>query len=120
MRGDTANMLALLDSFTFESEEDIAMTIAQDFRKRRIEKNLTREMVAKESGVPLGTLSRFEQKGLISLKHLISLALTLGYKSEIKRLFAEQKYSTMEELLQIRRNAGRKSAHQKRTSHEKD
>lgn len=119
MREDTVNILSMLDSFALEREEDIAMAIANDFRKRRIEKNLTREMVAKQSGVPLGNLSRFEQKGLISLKNLISLAVALGYTSEIKDVFSQPKYSTMEELTEIRKNAGRKAAHQKRKTDEK-
>lgn len=120
MREETANILSMLDSFALETEEDVAMAIAADFRKRRIEKNLTREMVARQSGVPMGNLSRFEQKGLISLKNLISLAIALGYTSEIKGVFSRQKYSTMEELTEIRRNAGRKTAHQKRKPDEKD
>lgn len=120
MREYTANILSMLDNFTLESGTDIAMAIAEDFRKRRIEKNLTREMVAEQSGVPLGSLSRFEQKGLISLKNLISLAMALGYASEIKNMFSQQKYSTMEELTEIRKNAGRKVAHQKRKTDEKD
>ena len=65
MREYTANILSILDNFTLESEEDIAKAIADDFRKRRIEKNLTREMVANQSGVPLGNLSRLRQKGII-------------------------------------------------------
>lgn len=120
MREYTANILSILDNFTLESEKDIAKAIADDFRKRRIEKNLTREMVANQSGVPLGNLSRFEQKGLISLKNLISLAVALGYASEIKGIFSQQKYSTMEELTEIRKNAGRKTAQQKRKTDEKE
>ena len=120
MREYTANILSILDNFTLESEEDIAKAIADDFRKRRIEKNLTREMVANQSGVPLGNLSRFEQKGLISLKNLISLAVALGYASEIKGIFSQQKYSTMEEMTEIRNKAGRKTAQQKRKTDEKE
>lgn len=120
MRENTANILSILDNFTLENEDEIAKTIADDFRKRRIEKNLTREMAAKQSGVPLGNLSRFEQKGLISLKNLISLAVAMGYTSEIRSIFSQQKYSTMEELTEIRKNAGRKTAQQKRKTDEKD
>lgn len=120
MREDTANILAMLDNFMPESEENVAMTIAGDFRKRRIEKNLTREMVADQSGVALSNIRRFEQKGLISLKNLISIAIVLDYKSEIKGIFSRQKYSTMEELTEIRKNAGRKAAHQKRKHNEEN
>ena len=40
---DTNNILSLLDSYTLDNVEDIAKGIADDFRKRRIEKNLTRK-----------------------------------------------------------------------------
>lgn len=105
------NILSLLDNYTLDNAEDIAKTIAADFRKRRIEKNLTRKQVAERSGVALSNIVRFEQKGLISLKNLIDIAMAMNYTSEIKNVFSEPKYATMEELTQIRKNAGKKKAH---------
>lgn len=107
MLDDTNNILSVLDNFTLDSADDIAMGIAEDFRKRRIEKNLTREEVAEKAGVAVSNIVRFEQKGLISLKNLIGIAMALEYTSEVRRIFAEPKYSTMEELTQIRQNAGK-------------
>ena len=108
---DINNILSVLDSFSIDSVDDIAMKIANDFRARRIEKNLTREQVAEKSGVAVSNIIRFEQKGLISLKNLIGIAVALEYTSEIKAIFEQPKYSTMEELSQIRKNAGKKKAH---------
>ena len=105
------NILSVLSNYTLDNADDIAKALADDFRKRRIEKNLTREQVAEKSGVALSNLVRFEQKGLISLKNLIGLAMAMGYTSEVKSLFAEPKYSTMEELTQIRKNMGKTRAH---------
>ena len=105
------NILSVLDSFLLEGVDDIAKKLANDFRARRIEKNLTREQVAEKSGVAVSNIIRFEQKGLISLKNLIGIAMALGYTSEIKNIFEQPKFSTMEELSQIRRNAGKKKAH---------
>lgn len=105
------NILSVLDGFSLESVDDIAMKMANDFRARRIEKNLTREQVADKSGVAVSNIIRFEQKGLISLKNLIGIAVALEYTSEIKTIFEQPKYSTMEELSQIRRNTGKKKAH---------
>ena len=105
------NILSVLDNFSIESVDDIAMKMANDFRARRIEKNLTREQVAEKSGVAVSNIIRFEQKGLISLKNLIGIAVSLEYTSEIKTIFEQPKYSTMEELSQIRKNAGKKKAH---------
>ena len=65
-------------------EEEGGVLVAGDaFRKRRIEKNLTREQMAEQSGVAVSNIVRFEQKGLISLKNLIGIAMAFGYTSEI-------------------------------------
>ena len=101
------NMLALLESLMPEPAEDVARKIADDFRQRRVEKGMTRSDIAKKSGVSLANIARFEQKALISLNNLIELAIALGYNLEIKNIFATPKYSTMEELLQIRKNHDR-------------
>ena len=108
---ETNNILSVLDSYTLSNPDDIAREIADAFRKRRIEKNLTREQVAEQSGVAVSNIVRFEQKGLISLKNLIGIAIAMGYTSEIKGLFDQPKYSTMEELTQIRKNQNKKKAH---------
>lgn len=108
---ETNNILSVLEGYTLDNADDIAKWMADDFRKRRIEKNLTREQVAEQSGVAVSNIVRFEQKGLISLKNLIGIAMVLGYTSEIKSLFAQPKYSTMEELTQIRKNQNKKKAH---------
>lgn len=97
----------------FDNPDDIAINIADDFRKRRIEKNLTREQIAEISGVAVSNIVRFEQKGLISLKNLISLAIAMGYTQKIKNIFSQPKYSTMEELTQIRKNTGKRRAYRK-------
>jgi len=105
------NILSVLDNYTLDNADDIAMDLANDFRKRRIEKNLTRDQVAAKSGVAVSNIVRFEQKGLISLKNLIGIAMAMGYTSEVRSIFSEPKYSTMEELTQIRKNMGKTRAH---------
>lgn len=110
---DTDNMLSVLDNYVLETVDDVAIKLAEDFRHRRVEKNLTREQLAEMAGVAVSNIVRFEQKGLISLSNLITLALALGYTSEIKNLFATPKYATMEELTQIRKNSNKKKAYRK-------
>lgn len=106
-------MLSVLESYLLNNVDEISKQIAADFRHRRVEKGLTREQVAERAGVAVSNVARFEQKGLISLKNLIGLAMALGYTSEIKSLFSNPKYSTMEELTQIRRNSGKTKAYKK-------
>lgn len=108
---NTANILSFLDTFTMETTGDIAMKLARDFRHRRIEKNVTREQIARMAKVPMSNVARFEQKGLISLNNLIALATAMGYTPEVKNIFQSPKYATMEELTLIRRNMGKKRAH---------
>lgn len=102
------NILSILENYLHDNPDEIAKEMASDFRKRRIEKNLTREEVADKSGVAVSNIVRFEQKGLISLKNLIGIAMALQYTAEIKNIFSQPKYSTMEELQQIRRNTNKK------------
>lgn len=87
------------------------MEIMTDFRRRRIEKNLTREQVSEKAGISVSNVVRFEQKCLISLSNLIGLAIVMGYVSGIRNLFSQPKYGTMEELSQIRKNSNRKRAY---------
>ena len=108
--GDTNNILSLLDNYTMTNAEDISRDIADNFRRRRVERNLTREEVAAQSGVALANIVRFEQNGLISLGNLICLAMALGYTADVHGLFSQPKYSTMEELQVIRRNRNKKRA----------
>ncbi len=108
---NTANILSVLDSYTMEIAEDISKKLADDFRQRRIEKNLTRNQIAAKAKISLSNVTRFEQKGLISLSNLIALAMALGYRHEIKSIFESPKYATMEELTQIRHNMGKKRAY---------
>ena len=96
-----------------DNPDELAKEMANDFRRRRIEKNLTREQVAEKSGVAMSNIMRFEQKGLISLRNLIGIAMALGYTAELKSVFSQPKYSTMEELMQIRKNSNKKKAHRK-------
>lgn len=107
------NILAILDGFTLDNAEDLARQVSENFRRRRVEKNITRQRISELSGVPLSTVARFEQKGLIAFESLIKLAMALGYTSEIKNLFGEPKFDTMAELDTIRRKTGDKRAYPK-------
>lgn len=104
-------ILAILDGFTLDNAEDMACQVAENFRRRRVEKNITRKQIAELSGVPLSTVARFEQKGLISLDSLIKLAMALGYKADIKNLFSKAQFDTMDELDMIHRKSRDKRAY---------
>jgi len=52
--------------------------LAENTRQRRLDMELTQEGLAERSGVPLATLRKFEQKGLISLESFLKLLMVLG------------------------------------------
>lgn len=119
MNANTNNFLSIIEGYILDNADDIGQQIADNFRSRRIEKNITRQRIADMSGVPISNITRFEKKGLISLKSLIKLAMALGYTSEIKNLFSEAKFDTMEELEIIRRKQGKKRAYVRNKSAKK-
>lgn len=108
---NTNNILSILDSYTLDNADDIAKEVAESFRKRRIEKNISRQRISELSGVPEASVARFEQKGLISFESLIKLAMALGYTTEIRSLFDTAKFNTIEELDMIRRKSNGKRAY---------
>ena len=66
---ETNNILAILNNYLHDNPDEIAKEMANDFRKRRIEKNMTREVVDK-SGVAVSNITRFEQKGImVNMRH---------------------------------------------------
>lgn len=88
--------------------------IAANIRERRLLLELTQEGLAERSGVPLATLRKFEQKGMISLESLLKLLLVVGGLEEIVNTLKPQKskYASIDDVLkdrnQVERKRGRK------------
>lgn len=107
--------MAFIYDFDLESVDDIMLVLAKDLQRRRLEKNITRKMLAELSGVSLSVIVKFESQHKISLESFVALGKALGYSKEIKAVLSEPKYSTMEELDAIHRNKHRKRASRKET-----
>lgn len=82
----------------FETATDIQDRIRNAARQRRISLDMTQIALADESGVPLGTLKRFERTGEISLASLLALAETLDALGAFVELFPAVEASTLDEL----------------------
>lgn len=52
--------------------------LADHIRARRLVMNLTQDGLAKRSGVPLATLRKFEQHGVLSLEAFLKLVMVIG------------------------------------------
>ena len=100
--------MSLLYDFNMDSADDLAIRLAENVKRRRLEKGLSRKALSMMSGVPAPTIAKFEQQHSISLVGFLALAKALGYTEALKSLLAEPVYTTMEELDTINRNKNRK------------
>jgi transcriptional regulator with XRE-family HTH domain len=89
-----------MTSFSIMSFEDIAAELAVRLKNRRLAQNLTLEGLARRSGVALGTLKKFERTGQIALVSFIRLVVTLKDEAALAGLLLEQKFETLDEVLQ--------------------
>jgi len=87
-------------SFPMQSSEDIAAELAARMKNRRLAQKLTLEGLARRSGVPLGTLKKFERSGQIALASFIRLAVALKDEAALENLLLEQKFETLDEVLE--------------------
>lgn len=89
--------------------------IAQNLKERRLQMNLTQEGLSVRSGVPLATLRKFEQQGLISLESLLKLMMVLGMLEAMVEAtkFSQTSFSSIDEVIALesspKRKRGRKA-----------
>lgn len=88
----------------WETAEEIDMALAERLRKVRKRRRISQEELSQKSGVSYGSVKRFETSGMISLLSLTKLAIALDCVDEIRSLFAEVPYLSIEEVL----NEGKK------------
>lgn len=81
------------------SPPDICKKIAENFKARRLELDLTQEGISVKAGVKLDTFRRFERTGQISLINLTKLAFALNCTDEFLLLFTNKQYSSIEDVL---------------------
>lgn len=76
--------------------------LAQNVRQRRLNMDLTQEGLSKRSGVPLPTLRKFEQKGVISLEAYLKILMVVGgLEKMLDALTVEQQsFSSIDDVLE--------------------
>ena len=88
-----------MESMVWETAEEMNRKLAlrmQVIRKRR---SISQRKLADESGVSYGSIKRFESTGKISLLSLTKFAMALGVAHEIRSLFTEVPYRSIEEVI---------------------
>ena len=91
-----------MNTFNFDFTEvtplEINMGIAKRVRALRKRRKITQAKLSELSGVNLVSLKRFESTGEISLLSLTKIAIALDVQSELKGLFADVPFFTIEEV----------------------
>ena len=85
-------------SFTQTTPKEINRSIAKRVRGIRKRRKISQEELSEKSGVSLGSVKRFEQSGEISLLSLTKIAIALQMEDEMKTLFAEVPFLSIEEI----------------------
>ena len=75
--------------------------LVENIRERRLQMDLTQEGLAERSGVPLSTLRKFEQTGMISLESFLKILSIVGGLEEVIEVLKPNKpvFKSIDEVL---------------------
>jgi transcriptional regulator with XRE-family HTH domain len=93
-----------------QSPGELAEGIATRAKQKRLRLNITQRELAERSGVSFGSVKRFEQKGEVSLKHLLQIAIVLRASTDFELLFKEEPYKSVDEVVREKKSQERKRA----------
>ena len=82
-----------------QTPNEMALEVAERFRKVRKTKGITIKELSERSGVPYSTIRRFESTGELSFVALVKLSSAMNEDNQIEALFADYKPSTIEEVI---------------------
>lgn len=99
----------------FISLSKIQEKIVESIRARRLQMELTQEGLSERAGVPLSTLRKFEQKGVISLDSFLKILSVVGGLEEIVDALKpkEQHFKSIDEVLKSEEKTTRKRGNRK-------
>lgn len=89
-------------NFVWETPEEINQALAKRLSRIRKRRNLSQVELSEKSNVSYGSIKRFETSGQISLISLTKLCVALDCADEIRNLFTNVEYSSIEEVLRER------------------
>ena len=83
----------------WETAEEIDMKLAGRIRGIRKRRSISQKKLSEMSGVSYGSIKRFETTGQISLLSLTKLAFALNEVDEIRNLFTDVPYRSIQEVI---------------------
>ncbi|MCK5529281.1 MAG: helix-turn-helix transcriptional regulator [Kiritimatiellae bacterium] len=72
------------NEYILVTPEEVAIKLAEKTVQLRLARNWKQSTLAERAGVSLPSVRRFENTGLISLKHLLRLVFVLGHLSDFE------------------------------------
>ena len=92
-----------MEKFVWETAEEINENLAKRIRNIRRRRRISQERLSEISGVSLGSVKRFESTGNIALLSLTRISIALDLADEIRNIFAEVPYQSIEEVIHDRK-----------------
>ena len=92
-----------MEKFVWETAEEINKNLAKRIRNIRRRRRISQERLSEISGVSLGSVKRFESTGNISLLSLTRISIALDLADEIRNIFVEVPYQSIEEVIHDRK-----------------
>ncbi|MEX2600420.1 MAG: helix-turn-helix transcriptional regulator [Balneolaceae bacterium] len=95
---------------SFHSPKEASDDIARRAKQCRLQMNITQKELAERSGVSYGSVKRFEQKGEVSLKNLLHIAVVLRSLEDFERVFQVESYRSIDEMIEQKKSNKRERA----------
>lgn len=92
-----------MEKLIWETAEEIDMKLAGRIRGIRKRRSISQKKLSEMSGVSYGSIKRFETTGQISLLSLTKLAFALNEVDEIRNLFTDVPYRSIQEVINERK-----------------
>lgn len=89
-------------TFVWETPEEINQKLAQRLKLLRKRRGISQLQLSEKSNVSYGSIKRFETTGQISLISLTKLCVALDCVDEIRQLFTNVEYASIEEVIRER------------------
>lgn len=88
-----------MHQYIWETPEEINQVIAGNIQRLRKRKKISQMNLSRLSGVSYGSIKRFEETGNISLLSLTKIAIALDVSDNMKSLFTDIPYQTIQEVI---------------------
>ena len=88
-----------MNRMIWETPDELIYNLAQRVKRVRKRRKISQEELANMSDVSFGSIKRFETTGQISLISLVKISTALDLSDELRNLFTEVNYLSIDEVL---------------------